>query len=67
MPDGNAVEWSARGSSVVRAPNEPNFITMGVGDTLYFTMAVRNVGPVPIRTGGPFDPSDCYTMDQNRY
>ncbi|MCL4507388.1 MAG: hypothetical protein M1140_15425 [Chloroflexi bacterium] len=67
QPDGNAVEWSARGPSVVRAPTEANFITMGLGETLYFTMAVRNVGTVPIRTGGPFDPNDCYTMDQNRY
>ncbi len=67
QPDGSSVEWSAHGKSVVRAPNEPNFITMGLGDTLYFTMAVRNVGPVPIRTGGPFNPNDCYTMDENRY
>ena len=67
QPDGSGVVWSAKGPKVVRSPNETNFITMGISDTLYFTMAVRNVGTVPIRTGGPFDPNDCYTMNQNRY
>lgn len=67
QPDGRGVVWSAMGPKVVRSPNETDFITMGISETLYFTMAVRNVGMVPIRTGGPFDASDCYSMDQNRY
>jgi hypothetical protein len=67
QPDGRSVEWQAKGPKVVRAPNEDNFITMAISDTLYFTMAVKNVGLVPIRTGGPFDPNDCYDMRQNRY
>jgi hypothetical protein len=40
---------------------------MKVGDTMFFTTTIRNVGPVPIRTAGPFDPDDCYSMDTNRY
>ena len=67
QPDGRGVIWAAQGPKVVRSPNEADFITMGLSETLYFTMAVRNVGTVPIRTGGPFDPNECYTMDQNRY
>jgi hypothetical protein len=67
QPDGRGVIWAAKGPKVVRSPNETDFITMALSETLYFTMAVRNVGIVPIRTGGPFDPNDCYSMDQNRY
>lgn len=67
QPDGRAVVWQASGPLVVRSPNETNLITMGISDTLYFTMAVKNVGLVPIRTGGPFDPTDCYDMRENRY
>ena len=26
-----------------------------------------NYGTSPIRTAGPFDPDDCYTLDTNRY
>ncbi len=57
QPNGEGVEWSRRGPQTVLA----------LGDTLYFTTTVRNTGLVPIRTGGPFDPADCYTMDQNRF
>ena len=57
QPNGEGVEWSRRGPQTA----------MALGDTLYFTTTVRNTGLVPIRTGGPFDPADCYTMDQNRF
>ncbi|MCL5997751.1 MAG: hypothetical protein M1546_17095 [Chloroflexi bacterium] len=67
QPDGRSVVWSAKGEQVVRDPNDTNLMTVGLGDTLYFTMAVRNVGSVPIRTGGPFDQSDCYRMEENLY
>ncbi len=59
QPNGNGIEWSGVG----RTPE----LTLKVGDTLYFTMTVRNVGNTPIRTAGPFDPNDCYTMHTNRY
>ncbi len=35
-----------------------------LGDTLYFTMTVANIGPVPIRSGGP-PPGTHYTSSQN--
>ncbi len=59
QPDGRGIQWSGVGST-------PE-LTLRLGDTLYFTTTVRNVGTVPIRTAGPFDPDDCYTMDTNRY
>jgi hypothetical protein len=67
QPDGQSVEWSTKNGTLVRDPNDTNQITLGLGETLYFTMAVRNTGTVPIRTAGPFDGSDCYEMDQNYY
>jgi hypothetical protein len=67
QPDGQSVEWSTGSGSIVRAPNDVNQITLGLSETLYFTMAVRNTGTVPIRTAGPFDNADCYSMDQNYY
>jgi hypothetical protein len=67
QPDGSSVQWSASGPRIARAPTEANFITMGISETLYFTMAVLNSGAVPIRTAGPFDPNDCYRMEENRY
>ena len=67
QPDGKSVQWSARGPRVALDPTDTNLITMGISETLYFTMAVRNVGTVPIRTGGPFDPNDCYRMEENLY
>ena len=57
QPNGEGVEWSRPGRQTA----------MAVGDTLYFTTTVRNAGLVPIRTGGPFNPADCYTLDQNRF
>jgi len=57
QPNGEGVEWSRRRPQTVLA----------MGDTLYFTTTVRNTGLVPIRTGGPFDAAECYTMDQNRF
>jgi hypothetical protein len=69
QPDGSSVTWSAGagGQRVARGPTDYNLITMGISDTLYFTVAVKNVGLVPIRTAGPFDPNDCYRMEQNLY
>lgn len=59
QPNGQGFQWSGVGDT-------PE-VTMKVGDTLFFTTTVRNVGNVPIRTAGPFDPNDCYTMNTNRY
>jgi hypothetical protein len=59
QPNGQGVEWSGVGAT----PET----TLKLGDTLYFTMTVRNVGTSPIRTGGPFDPNACYKLDENRY
>jgi hypothetical protein len=56
---GQGFEWSHVGAT-------PE-VTMKLGDTLYFTTTIRNVSNTPIRTAGPFDPNDCYTMDTNRY
>lgn len=68
QPDGSGVEWArASGPALPGNPNETQRMTLGVGETLYFTIAVRNTGLVPIRTAGPFDPNDCYRMDENRY
>jgi hypothetical protein len=67
QPDGQSVEWSTKNGSLVRDPNDTTQITLGLSETLYFTMAVRNTGTVPIRTAGPFDGNDCYNMDQNYY
>ncbi|MGQ9815877.1 MAG: hypothetical protein ACUVR3_12140, partial [Candidatus Roseilinea sp.] len=72
QPDGSGVEWARAPQSTIGAtsrgnPNETQRITLGIGETLHFTMAVRNTGLVPIRTAGPFDPEDCYRMDENRY
>ena len=67
QPNGESVQWGTQSGTTVRAPNETNLVTMGLGETLYFTMAVKNTGLVPIRTGGPFDAGDCYGMDQNYY
>jgi hypothetical protein len=57
--DGSGFQWSGVGTT-------PE-VTMKVGDTLYFTTTVRNVGSAPIRTAGPFNPDDCYSMNVNRY
>ncbi|MDW8351469.1 MAG: hypothetical protein RML99_06120 [Anaerolineae bacterium] len=59
QPNGNGIQWSGVGAT-------PE-LTMRLGDTLYFTTTIRNVSSTPIRTAGPFDPNDCYTMDTNRY
>ncbi|MCS6774348.1 MAG: hypothetical protein RMM31_10225 [Anaerolineae bacterium] len=59
QPNGNGIAWSGVG----RTPE----LTLRLGDTLYFTTTIRNVGTTPIRTAGPFDPNDCYTMSTNRY
>jgi hypothetical protein len=59
QPNGQGIEWSG----VDQTPE----VTMKLGDTLYFTTTIRNVGDAPIRTAGPFDPNDCYTMETNRY
>jgi hypothetical protein len=59
QPNGQGMQWSGVG--------ETPEVTMKIGDTLYFTTTIRNVGNAPIRTGGPFDPNDCYTMNTNRY
>jgi hypothetical protein len=59
QPNGQGVEWSSVGAT----PET----TLKLGDTLYFTMTVRNVGTSPIRTAGPFDPNACYKLDENRY
>jgi hypothetical protein len=59
QPNGQGIEWSGLG----RTPE----VTLKVGDTLYFTTTIRNVGSAPIRTAGPFNPDDCYKMDENRY
>ncbi len=68
QPDGSGVQWArAAGAALPGNPNETQRLTFGIGETLYFTMAVRNTGLVPIRTAGPFDPNDCYRMDENRY
>jgi len=57
QPNGDGAQWSR--------PRPQT--TLQVGDTLFFTTTVRNTGLVAIRTGGPFDPADCYTLDQNRF
>ncbi|MCS7061880.1 MAG: hypothetical protein RMN25_12050 [Anaerolineae bacterium] len=68
QPDGSGVIWArANGEPPPGNPNEAQRLTFGLGETLHFTMAVRNTGLVPIRTAGPFDPNDCYRMDENRY
>ncbi len=59
QPNGQGIEWSNVG-------NTPE-VSMRLGDTLYFTTTIRNVGKVPLRTAGPFDPNDCYAMSSNRY
>ncbi len=59
QPNGQGIEWQGLGAT----PEA----TFKLGDTIHFTMTVRNVGTSPIRTAGPFDPNDCYTLDQNRY
>ena len=59
QPNGQGMQWSGVG--------ETPEVTLKVGDTLYFTTTIRNVGNAPIRTGGPFDPNDCYSMSTNRY
>lgn len=55
--DGNGVSWSRTGS----------LVTMQLGDVMYFTASVQNVGTVPIRTAGPFVGADCYSMTDNWY
>ncbi len=68
QPDGRGVQWSRAGSAPpVLGPNDTQRMTVGISETVYFTMAVRNTGLVPIRTAGPFDPEECYTLDENRY
>jgi hypothetical protein len=57
QPDGRGVEWSKNGA----------LNSFAVGDTVYFTVTVRNTGIVPLRTAGPFEPNDCYAMEQNWY
>ena len=59
QPNGQGFMWNGVG--------ETPEVTMKLGDTLYFTTTVRNTGNTPIRTAGPFDPNDCYTMNNNRY
>jgi hypothetical protein len=59
QPNGQGIEWDRVGST----PEA----TFQLGETIHFTATVRNVGTSPIRTAGPFDGSDCYEMDQNRY
>jgi hypothetical protein len=54
---GNGVAWSRRGPSAKFA----------VGETVYFTTTIKNVGKVPLRTAGPFDGDDCYAMNENWY
>lgn len=68
QPNGEAVKWYGGGSGgLSHAPTDPRLITLPLGGTLYFTMAVRNTGIVPIRTAGPFTATECYDMDQNLY
>jgi hypothetical protein len=67
QPDGSAVRWSRAADAPPRDPNDTQLITVGISETIHFTMAVRNTGLVPIRTAGPFDPDDCYRMEENRY
>jgi hypothetical protein len=57
--DGQGVIWGGVG----RTPE----LTVKLNDRMFFTATVRNVGAGPIRTTGPFDPNDCYTLGQNRY
>ena len=57
--NGQGVTWSGVGT----LPE----VTLKLGDRLYFTTTVINYGTSPIRTAGPFDPDDCYTLDINRY
>lgn len=59
QPNGQGIEWQGLGATTE--------VTYKLGDTIHFTMTVRNVGSSPIRTGGPFDPNDCYKLDENRY
>ena len=59
QPNGSGVEWEG----VYLTPK----VTLPLSGTIHFTMTVRNVGSVPIRTAGPFDGTDCYKMDENRY
>ncbi|MCX6017796.1 MAG: hypothetical protein NTZ50_04710 [Chloroflexi bacterium] len=59
QPNGQGIEWQGIGTT----PEA----TFKLGDTIHFSMTVRNVGTTPIRTAGPFDGTDCYTLDENRY
>lgn len=59
QPNGQGIEWERVGST----PEA----TFQLGETIHFTLTVRNVGMSPIRTAGPFDGDDCYELDQNRY
>jgi hypothetical protein len=59
QPNGSGVAWEG----IYLTPK----VTLPLSGTLHFTMTVQNVGAVPIRTAGPFNPDDCYKMDENRY
>ena len=59
QPNGSGVQWEG----IYLTPK----VTLPLSGTLHFTMTVQNVGSVPIRTAGPFNPDDCYKMDENRY
>ena len=55
--DGNGISWSRPGTAA----------TVLLGEMIYLTATVLNIGTVPIRTAGPFDASDCYGMADNWY
>ncbi len=54
-----SIDWQGAGAN--------SEVTVQLGDTIHFTTTVSNYGTSPIRTEGPFDPDECYTLDQNRY
>jgi hypothetical protein len=51
-------------ATIIGSAGDFNPRVVPLGDTLYFTVTVKNVGTVPIRTKGP-EPGFVYTTSQN--
>ncbi len=51
-------------AAIIGSAGDFNPRVIPLGDTLYFTVTVKNVGTVPIRTKGP-EPGFVYTTSQN--
>ncbi len=51
-------------AAIIGSAGDFNPLVVPLGETLYFTVTVKNVGTVPIRTKGP-EPGFVYTTSQN--